>query len=69
MHDGESDSGNPSRSGYHFPLDRWGGFQCYSAPALGVFGYALARYVGYFVRERRYVRGVMDAAKRDQISN
>jgi hypothetical protein len=52
-----------------FPLDRWGGFQWYSALALGVVGYAVARYVGYFVRERRYVRGVMDAAKRDQISN
>jgi hypothetical protein len=52
-----------------FPLDRWGGFQWYSALALWVFGYAVARYVGYFVRERRYVRGVMDAAKRDQISN
>jgi hypothetical protein len=33
------------------------------------FGYAIVRYIGYFVRERRRLRGLMEAAKRDQISN
>ena len=48
-----------------FPLERWGGFRWYSALALGALGYAIARYIGFFVRERRYIKGVMDAAKRD----
>jgi hypothetical protein len=52
-----------------FALERWGEFRWYSALASGAFGYAIVRYIGYFVKERRHVRGVMDAAKRDQISN
>jgi hypothetical protein len=42
-----------------FPLERWGGFRWYSALALGALGYAIARYIGYVVRERRYVKDVM----------
>jgi hypothetical protein len=52
-----------------FPLERWLSFQWYSAVPLGVLGYAMVRYAGYFVRERRSIKGTMDAAKRDQISN
>jgi hypothetical protein len=53
-----------------FPLERWGEFRSYSALASGAFGYAIVRDVGYFLRERRRIRGVMDAAaRRDQISN
>ena len=42
------------------PLERWGGFQWYFALALGALGYAIVRYIGYFVRERRHIKGVMD---------
>jgi hypothetical protein len=52
-----------------FPLERWAALQWYFAVPLGVLGYALVRYVGYFVSERRHIDGVIDAAKRDQISN
>jgi hypothetical protein len=48
-----------------FALERWAGFRWYSALALGALGYAVARYIGYFVRERRYIKGVFDTKKRD----
>ncbi|MDI1343143.1 MAG: hypothetical protein PSV22_03445 [Pseudolabrys sp.] len=51
-------------------LERWGGFQWYFALALGAVGYGVVRYLAYFMKERRYVRDVLnDAAKRDQVSN
>jgi hypothetical protein len=52
-----------------FPLERWLSLQWYFAVPLGVLGYGLVRYLGYFVKERQHIKGVMDAAKRDQISN
>jgi hypothetical protein len=52
-----------------FALERWGGFRWYFALSLGALGYGCMRYIGYFVRERRYIKSAMDAAKRDQISN
>jgi hypothetical protein len=55
--------------GVMFSLEHWAGYQWYSALALGVLSYALVRYAGYFVNERRHISGVKDAAKRDQISN
>jgi hypothetical protein len=39
-----------------FSLERWAGFQWYSALALGALGYGCALYVAYFVRERRYIK-------------
>lgn len=52
-----------------FPLERWLSVQWYFAVPLGLLGYAMVRYAGYFVRERRHIKGAMEAAKRDQISN
>jgi hypothetical protein len=52
-----------------FALERWAKFQWYWALALATFGYGCVRYIGYFVRERRYIKSVMDAVTRDQISN
>jgi hypothetical protein len=51
------------------PLERWTDIQWYFALALGALGYAAVRYIGYFVRERHYIKNTTDAAKRDQISN
>jgi hypothetical protein len=50
-------------------LERWAGLPWYFVLALGALGYAAVRYAGYFVRERRYIKNTMDAAKRDRISN
>jgi hypothetical protein len=52
-----------------FSLEYWLLFQWYIGVPLGILGYLLARYLKYFVRERRYIKSTMDAAKRDQISN
>lgn len=49
------------------PLNYWG-LQWYFALALGVLGYAAVLYIAYFMRERRYIKNVMAAAKRDQNS-
>jgi hypothetical protein len=48
-------------------LERWAGFQWYSALLLGAVGYGIVRYVAYFARERRYIKDTMDAARRGQI--
>jgi hypothetical protein len=52
-----------------FPLEYWWSVPWYFSLPLGALGYGGVRYIGYFVRERRYIKNVMDAAKRDQISN
>jgi cytosine/uracil/thiamine/allantoin permease len=57
-----------------FPLERWWSVPWYFSLPLGVLGYACVRYIGYFVRERRYVKNMMveavkNAKARDQISN
>jgi hypothetical protein len=52
-----------------FALERWGEFRWYWALALAWLGYGCVRYVGYVVRERRYIKSVMDAVSRDQFSN
>jgi hypothetical protein len=52
-----------------FPLERWVGLPWYFALTLGALGYLCVRYIGYFMRERRYITDTMDAAKRDQTSN
>lgn len=41
------------------PLERWGGFQWYFALAFGALGYAIVRYIGYFVRERGHIKDAM----------
>jgi hypothetical protein len=45
------------------------GFEWYWAFLIGVLAYLAVRYAGYFVRERRYIKNMMDAARRDEISN
>jgi hypothetical protein len=57
-----------------FLLERWAGFQWYFALAIGALGYGCVRYIGYFVRERRYIKNMMDEAMkiskaRDQSSS
>ena len=52
-----------------FSLEYWLRVEWYIAVPLGILGYLVVRYAGYFVRERRYIKNTMDAAKRDQISN
>lgn len=52
-----------------FALERGAEFGWYWALALAWLGYGCVRYIGYFVRERRYIKGLMDAVNRDQISN
>jgi hypothetical protein len=51
-----------------FVLQRWAGLS-WVAFGLGVFGYFAFRYIAYFMRERRYIRATIDAAKRDKNSN
>jgi hypothetical protein len=46
-----------------FALDRWGGFHWYSALVVGAVSYGVVRYVGYFMRERRYVRDALAGTK------
>jgi hypothetical protein len=38
-----------------FPLERWLNFPWYFSVPLGAIGYGCVRYIGYFMRERRYV--------------
>jgi hypothetical protein len=38
-----------------FPLDRWWSAPWYVYLPLAVIGYGFVRYVGYLVRERRYI--------------
>jgi hypothetical protein len=52
-----------------FSLEYWLRIEWYIAVPLGILSYLIVRYAGYFVRERRYIKNTMDAAKRDQISN
>jgi hypothetical protein len=59
-----------------FPLERWLSLQWYFAVALGVLGYGCVRYIGYFIKERRYIKRTMQEAdeavrrgKARQISN
>jgi hypothetical protein len=52
-----------------FSLEWWTGFNWYSALAFGGIGYGIVRYIGYFVRQRRHIRTVTEAAKRDESSN
>ena len=47
-----------------FPLERWAGFQWYSALTLGALVCGCVRYIVYFVRERRYIKNMMDEAMR-----
>jgi hypothetical protein len=42
-----------------FPLDRWWSAPWYVYLPLGVIGYGLVRYAGYFVRERQYFNRTM----------
>jgi hypothetical protein len=52
-----------------FALERWAQFQWYWALGLATLAYGCVRYIGYFVRERRYIKAVMRAVENDQISN
>jgi hypothetical protein len=47
-----------------FPLVRWWSAPWYVYMPLGVLGYGCVRYIGYFVRERRYIKNTMDEAVR-----
>ena len=42
-----------------FPLERWLSLEWYFAVPLGVLGYGVVRYIGYFVRERGYIKDMM----------
>ena len=50
-------------------MERGLGLERYWAFLFGVLAYFIVRYVGYFARDRRYIKNTMDASKRDQISN
>jgi len=50
-----------------FTLEQWTGLAWFYALVLGALGYGIVRYVGYFIRERRYINSVMEAAKRGQM--
>jgi hypothetical protein len=57
-----------------FPLERWAAVPWYFSLPLGALGYGCVRYIGYFGREHRNIKNVMDEAvksakARDQISN
>ena len=57
-----------------FPLEYWLSVPRYFSLPLGLLGYLCVRYIGYFVRERRYIKNMMDEAMRiskarDQNSN
>jgi hypothetical protein len=59
-----------------FTLERWADFHWYFSLPLGSLGYGCARYIGYFIRERRNIRRIMEEAdmavgraKSRQISN
>jgi fatty acid desaturase len=47
----------------------WPSAPLYVLVAVGMVAYFCVRYIAYFIRERRYIKSAMDAAKRDQISN
>jgi hypothetical protein len=42
-----------------FPLDRWWSAPWYVYLPIGAIGYGFVRYVGYFVRERQYIKTTM----------
>lgn len=52
-----------------FAIERWAEFQWYWALAIAWLGYGCVRYIGYVVREHRYIKSVMAEVERDQISN
>jgi hypothetical protein len=52
-----------------FSLEYWLRIEWYIAVPLGILGYLIARYAGYFAGERRYIKTAKDPAKRDQIAN
>jgi hypothetical protein len=43
-----------------FPLEYWWSVPWYFSLPAGALGYGCVRYIGYFVRERRYIRAVTD---------
>jgi hypothetical protein len=50
-----------------FTLEGWGRLPWYFAVVIGALAYGIARYVGYFIRERRYIKDTMEAGKRGQL--
>jgi hypothetical protein len=51
-----------------FSLEYWLFVAWYIAVPLGYLAHLLARYLKYFIRERRHIKSTM-AEKRDQISD
>jgi hypothetical protein len=51
-----------------FSLEYWWRVEWYIAVPLGIIGYLALRYAEYFVANRRYLKNMIDAAKRDQNS-
>jgi membrane protein implicated in regulation of membrane protease activity len=49
-------------------LENLWGFSRLFSLLLGVLAYLIVRYLGYFVRERRYIRNVTDEALKNQNS-
>jgi hypothetical protein len=47
-----------------FPLEYWWTVPWYFSLPLGAVGYLCVRYLGYFVRERRYIAAAMGEADR-----
>jgi hypothetical protein len=45
-----------------FPLERWWSVPWYFSLPAGALVYGCVRYIGYFVRERRYIKAVTDEA-------
>jgi hypothetical protein len=57
-----------------FALERWSSVPWYFSAPAAVLGYLCVRYIGYFIRERRYISDMTEEAvriskDRDQISN
>jgi hypothetical protein len=45
-----------------FSLERWLSVSWYFSLPLGALGYFCVRYIGYFMRERRYIKNVTNEA-------